>query len=187
MSKSNTWSAFYEATKSQPPSELLVRALEYVEHRRKAIDVGAGALKDTRFLLDQGFEVMAIDKEHLMMHEAETISSDRFHHLISSFADFNFPINEYDIASAMYALPFNPPETFEAVFQRIKDSLIKGGIMCGQFFGVRDEWHEDQNMTFHTKEQIEALLSEMEILELQEKEWEGKLASGSPKHWHVFH
>ncbi|MDO8550913.1 MAG: hypothetical protein Q7S39_12285 [Ignavibacteria bacterium] len=42
-------------------------------------------------------------------------------------------------------------------------------------------------MTFHTKQQVENLLSDMEIIELTEEDKDGRTANGTPKHWHVFH
>lgn len=181
------WKEFYELTKNDPPSSLLVKALGYVNQKGKAIDIGGGALKDTRYLLDQGFDVTVVDKEELMMKAAELIYSDKVHPVVSSFADFDFPEDTFDIASAMFALPFNPPDTFDAVLEKIKKSLALGGIFCGQFFGDRDEWASNPTMTFHTREQAERALADLERIELTEKEWDGKLANGTPKHWHVFH
>lgn len=184
---SQDWSQYYQLTKNYPPSRLLIKALEYVSHKRKAIDVGGGALKDTRYLLEQGFDVTVVDKEESMAKEAQAIASDKLHYVVSAFADFDFPKDEYDIASAMYALPFNPPGSFNAVFASIKRSLVKGGVFCGQCFGIRDEWSKDQSMTFHTKEQVEELLAGMEIISIEEEERDGRTANGTPKHWHVFH
>lgn len=181
------WKEYYEITKNSPPTKLLVKALEYVAKKNKAIDIGGGALKDTRYLLEQGFDVTVIDKAELMAKEAELVKSNKLHYIISSFSDFEFPKNEYSIASAMYSLPFNSPESFGAVFAKIKESLISGGIFCGQCFGIRDEWSTNQKMTFHTKEQVENLLSDMKIILLDEEEKDGKTANGTPKHWHVFH
>lgn len=181
------WQEYYEITKNKPPTKLLIKALDYVANKGRAIDIGGGALKDTRFLLEQGFDVTVVDKSDLMAKEAEAVKSDKLHYFISSFADFNFPKSEYDIASAMYSLPFNPPESFETVFKNIKDSLVKGGVFCGQCFGVKDEWSANQKMTFHTKEQVENLLSDMEVILLDEEEKDDKTANGTPKHWHVFH
>lgn len=185
--KKRDWQEYYEITKNKPPSKLLIKALEYVVKKDKAIDIGGGALKDTRYLLEQGFDVTVVDKADLMAKEAEIIKSDKLHFFVSAFADFDFPKNEYDIASAMYSLPFNPPESFEEVFAKIKDSLVRGGIFCGQCFGVNDEWSTNQKMTFHTKEQVEKLLSDTEVILLKEEEKDDKTANGTPKHWHVFH
>lgn len=181
------WTEFFQITKNRPPSLLLVRALQFVTHRSRAIDIGGGALKDTRYLLERGFDVAVVDESDLMEKEAEAIVSDKLHYFVSSFADFYFPKNEYDIASAMYALPFNPPESFNAVFAKIKQSLVNGGVFCGQCFGVHDEWSSDKKMTFHNKVQVEKLLSDMDVIALDEEEKDDKTALGTPKHWHVFH
>lgn len=186
-SQKKDWQEYYEITKNKPPTKLLIKALGYVANKSKAIDIGGGALKDTRFLLEQGFDVTVVDKADLMVKEAEAIKSDKLHYVVSSFADFDFLQNEYDIASAMYSLPFNPPKSFDTVFTRIKQSLKKDGIFCGQCFGVRDEWSTNQKMTFHTKEQVEKLLLGMGVILLDEEEKDDKTANGTPKHWHVFH
>ncbi len=181
------WKTYYEQTKDAPPSSLLVKALAYVAHAGKAIDIGGGALKDTRYLLAQGFDVTVIDKEEALVEMAKLVSNDKLHATVSSFIGYPFPEGNFDLASAMFALPFNPPDTFDELFARIKNSLALDGIFCGQFFGVHDEWSLSSKMTFHTKEQVEKLVSDLEVISLEEREYDGKIASGSPKHWHVFH
>ena len=187
MSKNPDWKEYYRDTKDKPPSPLLVQALEYVQNKEKAIDIGGGALKDTRFLIEQGFEVTVIDKEESLVDMVASLDSERVHPIVSSFVDFDFPVGEYDIASAMYSLPFNSPETFDRVFGHIKNSLAPQGIFCGQFFGTKDEWRNNPKMSFHTKSQVEEYLDDMEILKLTEEERDGKTANGQPKHWHIIH
>lgn len=181
------WSEYYEITKNKPPSKILVKALGYVKNKDKAIDIGGGALKDTRYLLEQGFEVTVIDNSELMIRESEKIKSDKLYCFISTFADFNFPKNEFDIASATYSLPFNPPDAFYKIFKRIKQSLVKEGIFCGQLFGIRDKWSGRTKMTFHTKEQVKELLSDMRTISFTEEEVDKKMVNGVLKHWHIFH
>jgi tellurite methyltransferase len=181
------WSDYYKATQSKPPRPLLVKALEYVKNKNKAIDIGGGALNDTKHLLDQGFEVTVIDKSPLMEKEAKNIPSDKLQAITTSFEEFNFPKEEYDLASAMFALPFTTPKHFTEVFEKIKDSLKKDGIFCGQFFGDRDEWRTNSNMTFHTREQAENLIKDLEVISFKEEEKEDKTATGGMKHWHIFH
>ncbi len=177
------WQTHHELTKNDPPSVLLVQALEYVEKRNRALDIGDGALKDARYLLEQGFVVDVVDQEKKL----DIPLDERLRYHASSFDDFTFEKKSFDIASAMFALPFNPPETFSSVFQSVKESLVKGGVFCGQLFGIRDEWINNSRMTFHTKEQIDLLLSDMEVLSLVEREKDSHLADGTPKHWHLFH
>ncbi|MEI8249040.1 MAG: class I SAM-dependent methyltransferase [Candidatus Taylorbacteria bacterium] len=181
------WSDYYKVTKAKPPRPLLVKALEYVANRDKAIDLGGGALNDTKYLLEQGFDVTVIDKSPLMEQEAKNISSDKLHTFTTSFEDFKFPKAEYDLASAMFALPFTVPDHFTKVFEEIKSSLKKGGVFCGQLFGDRDEWKMNSNMTFHTKEQAQELLGNLEVISFKEDEKDDRTAKGDMKHWHMFH
>lgn len=176
----------YEITKSKPPTKLLTIALQYVKNKDKAIDIGAGALKDTRYLLDQGFDVTVIDKNPRTKEDAENLKNDKVHAFTASFEDFDFTENQYDIASAMLSLPFIKPAYFNKVFEKIRNSLKKDGIFCGQFLGLNDEWAQNPHNTFHTKSQVENLLAGLEIILFQEEEIDGIIAKGSPKHWHVF-
>lgn len=187
MPNLSSWSEYYEHTKNHPPSPLLIQAVNYVVSKNKAIDIGGGGtLKDSRYLLSLGFDVTTIDQEPVILEAVEQLGADKLHAVVTKYDEFNFPANEYDLAAAMFSLPFNPPATFTEVFQRIKDSLVSGGIYCGQFFGDRDGWASNLNLTFHTKEQVAGLLKDLEVILLEEKEYDATLANGAPKHWHIF-
>ena len=83
---------------------------------------------------------------------------------------------------------FLPEEHFHLVFARIKQALHAGGLFVGQFFGVNDEWNTPGNqMTFLTREQAEAELKGLKVLEFREEDVDSHVADGTPKHWHVFH
>lgn len=178
------WDEYYELTGNKPHSQLLETAVGFINSRNKAIDIGAGALHDTKYLIELGFETTAIDSSLSMLKLSDNLNANFW---ITSFDIFNFGLNEYDIASAMYALPFNPPETFDLVFSRIKNGLVKGGIFCGQFFGINDSLSSDKTMTFHSLDQVKYLLDDMETLFFKEKDGAGATASGLERHWHVFH
>ena len=181
------WKRHLEITKDYPPSPLLIQALPFVERREKAIDIGAGGLKDTRFLLEHGFDVTVVDSEEFVKELGDAISSRKLHISISPLEKFAFPKDTFDLATGMFSLPFIRPQSFTAVFTQIKSSLRKGGIFCGQLFGPKDAFFGDQNMTFHTKAEAESLLSDLEVLVFNEEEKDSKTASGTLKHWHIFH
>lgn len=181
------WATYYENTKNYPTSPLLIKALEFVKSKNKAIDIGGGkTLRDARHLLSLGFETTSIDKEETVAVVAQEITSDKFHFYTTAFANFDFSVNKYDIASAMYSLPFNLPEDFDKVFDRVKKSLVTDGIFCGQFFGSNDEWSNNPQLTFHAKENVLTLLDGMDIILLEEKEVDGRTTDGTPKHRHIF-
>ena len=60
-----------------------------------------------------------------------------------------------------------------------------GGRFAGQFFGLRDSWANEKEMTFHSEDQVRALFKNFEIERFHEMDEDGTSASG-PKHWHVF-
>lgn len=185
--KTETWKQHLEITKDYPPSPLLIQALPFVERKERAIDIGAGGLKDTRLLLEQGFDVTVVDSEKFVKELGDSIASSKLHIYISPLEKFSFPKDTFDLATGMFSLPFIRPQSFNDVFANIKISLRKGGIVCGQLFGIRDSFSGDHNMTFHTKIEVERLLSDLEVLVLKEQEKDSKTASGALKHWHIFH
>ena len=180
------WGRFYGATKDSPPWPLLVRAAALAPRNSRALDLGAGAGRDTRYLLEQGFEVTAVDAQPESVALLAALPQDRLRVVRSSFEDFAFAT--YDLISAQFALPFTPRGRFAEVFARLKAALAPSGVFAGQFFGVHDEWNTpDRDMTFFTREEAEALLIDLEVIELTEEDADGQTATGSTKHWHVFH
>lgn len=184
----NTWKDYFKQTKSKPPHSLLIKAISFVKNKEQALDLGSGALNDSIYLLSQDFKhVTAIDKEPVAKEIVENLPSDKFSYLISSFEDYNFPKNNFDLINAQYSLPFITPSAFGNVFDRISDSLKVGGIFTGQLFGNRDEWKQNDKMNFHTKEDAEQILSNLKVIEFNEEEQDRPTVAGVMKHWHVFH
>jgi tellurite methyltransferase len=180
------WEDFYKITKDRPPWPLLVQAVSLLAHRKYALDLGCGAGRDTRFLLEQGFAVTAVDNDPNAIALLADFPRDRLRAVHASFEAFEF--ETYDLVNAHFALPFLPKEHFPLVFDRIKRALDAGGIFVGQFFGVNDEWNTPGNrMTFLTREQAEAKLKGLKVLVFHEEDVDSHVADGTPKHWHVFH
>ena len=62
MESNNPWKKYYKDTEGRPPRKELIEALEFVQNRDSALDLGAGAMQDSVYLLSQGFkEVIAVD------------------------------------------------------------------------------------------------------------------------------
>ncbi|MGD1003073.1 MAG: class I SAM-dependent methyltransferase [Minisyncoccia bacterium] len=187
----DNWLEYFEKTKGRNPRPLLTEALQFVKDRDEALDLGASALNETKYLLKEGFKhVTAIDIQPVARKLAETIPREKLSYIISSFDTFDFPLSFYDLVNAGYSLPFSSPRTFDAMFDRLQKSLKVGGVFTGQLFGERDEWNvSSRNMTFHTKEEAAKLFSKMDILKFieEEKDQPTVITSGIPKHWHIFH
>jgi tellurite methyltransferase len=183
-----SWKDYFAKTKDRGPRPLLLRAVPHVTRRDEALDLGAGALNDTRHLLQEGFKhVTAVDRGVVAI--PRTLPRSRFTYTRASFEDYRFPENTFDIVTAQFSLPFIRPAHFKAIFAKMKGSLVVGGIFTGQLFGERDEWNNSsRNMTFLAKRTIDGLLADMEVIELAEEEKDfPTVGSKQPKHWHLFH
>lgn len=183
-----TWTDYFERTKNHPPRELLIKAVFYVTEKNDALDLGAGALNESRYLLASGFKhVTAIDKEPVASEIAKTFPADFFSYVIADAETYMFPTKKFDIVNAHYSIPFIHPDLFGKVMQNIYQSLKLSGIFVGQFFGQNDEWNiENSGMTFLTKDEAISTLSDFEILVFDEEETDKPTAAGRIKHWHIF-
>ena len=184
------WKTYFENTRDKPPRPLLVEALSYVADKGTALDLGASALNDSRYLLDVAFRhVTAVDIEPVAAEIAATFPPERFSYAISSFDDFAFVPKTYDLINAQYALPFASPGSFRRLMDSIRRSLVPGGVLAAQFFGDRDSWNTPgKGMTFVTRVELDRLLESFEVLVMREEEKDdGTAISKTPKHWHVFH
>jgi SAM-dependent methyltransferase len=180
------WGRFYSVTKDSAPWPLLVRAAALALREGRALDLGAGAGRDTRYLLEQGFTVTAVDADSRAVELLSALPQGRLRVVQSSFEDFAFAT--YDLISAQFALPFIPRDHFADMFAQLKSALAPNGVFAGQFFGDRDEWNTPgRAMTFLTHADAEVRLRGLDVIELIEEDADGKTADGSPKHWHVFH
>ena len=181
------WGKYFDKTKNKPPRPLLVEALGYVNERGQALDLGAGALNDSAYLVEQGFNVTALDKKSVAEFFNVEVPEEKFQYVIEPFETFEFPDRKFDLVNAQFSLPFIRPENFPKVFASIKNSLRNNGIFVGQLFGNRDSWSSNPSRTFHSKKEARDLFEDFEILKFIEEERDGQTAIGEDKHWHIFH
>jgi tellurite methyltransferase len=181
------WDHFYQITKDRPPSTGLIRAVALAERAGHALDLGCGAGRDTRYLLEQGFRVTAIDKEAAAIAILEQIPTKHLSCIQSTIEDFAFA--QYDLINAHFALPFISQDRFSTVFARLKTALKPQGIFVGQFLGIHDSWNIQTNhgITFFTHEQALAELQNLDIITFEEEEIDGQTHEGKAKHWHIYH
>jgi SAM-dependent methyltransferase len=180
------WTRYYDAAGDEP-RETLLEALAHFDEPGVAVDFGCGTGRDTRELLRRGWHVLAIDAEEEAILRLRAAGGDdpRLETRISRFEDATLP--ECDLVNSSFALPFCSPEHFDDVWTRIGNSLGQGGRFCGQLFGDRDGWSAERDMTFHTRADVERLLTSYDVERLDEVEVDSSTVVGDPKHWHLFH
>ncbi|MBD3251808.1 methyltransferase domain-containing protein [Candidatus Uhrbacteria bacterium] len=185
MSKLN-WSHYQEATKGSAPASLLMKALQHVPQTGQVLDIGAGGLRDSRFLLAQGFEVYAMDREPSFANLAFEIKNDAFEYVVCNVERFAFPKQRYVLVNAQYVLPYVRKEELPRVLIDVEQSLVPGGVFCGQLFGLRDAWKDQPTISAYPAAKIRELFRPFEDVDIDEKEFDRETAMGSPKHWHVY-
>jgi len=183
------WKTYYNQHLSRLPRPLLVKAISFCKTKDTALDVGAGTLIESKFLLDSGFKkVFAIDSSPEIKDFAQKINDPRLEAQVSSYQDLVLAPESYDLITAQYALPFHGPKDFKVFIDKLISSLKPGGVFTGQFFGDKDGWNAaGKNLAFQTTDEARELLKDLNVEEFTEEERDGTVASGEAKHWHVFH
>ena len=182
------WEDYYRAVEGRSPRQLFLDALELANGPGVAIDLGCGDGTETLALLDSGWTVVAVDAapEGIARLRASAAASAaaRLTTLVSPFHETALP--QADFVYAGLSLPFCEPSHFGEAWKRSAGAVRPGGILAAHFFGPRDTWAGSPDMTFHTRDDVEALLDAFEVERLDEQDEDGQAVSG-PKHWHVFH
>jgi tellurite methyltransferase len=187
--RSARFASYIEARRFDPPRPFLMKAAALADRKEQALDVGAGALNATKYLLSAGFDhVTALDASPHAQKIAEEFPREQVSFVLSRFEDFEFTENYYDLVNAEFSLPFIDRAHFGPVFAKLLNSLRSGGIFTGQLFGTNDSWNvENSGMTFHTRAEAEALFRDFELVHFEEEDHPGTTKLGEPKHWHIFH
>ena len=181
------WKGYINTTKNKPPRQLLVQALEYIKNKEIALDLGAGALNESRYLLDCGFKkVIAVDNEE-NPDLINQINNKAFVFKKIAIGDYDFSENKFSLINAQFVLPFIKKEEIDQIINHIKDSLENGGVFVGQFFGAKDSWGNKPGICVYTEKEVKEFLANLDIIYFQEEEKDGQTAMDGEKHWHIFH
>ena len=185
----STWDKFYNKTQGREPRQLLLDVLDKFPENGSfhAIDLGCGDGTETAILLSHGWNVLAIDGQpaaiQRLMEKVPKGSEALLQTQIAKFEEVILPPT--DLLHASLSLPFCHPDDFPALWDKIVNVVKPGGRFAAHFFGTRDSWASETDMTFHTEEQVRGLLDEFELEFFHERDEDGEASSG-PKHWHVF-
>jgi SAM-dependent methyltransferase len=177
---------YAELSKDMKPASLVVRATKIAKLGGQALDIGGGSLRNSKFLLEQGFSVTAIDKDPIMVEGTSDIGNDNLHVKVTDFVDFKYEEGKYDFIISINSLPFLSKDVLLELIPKIKNALTTEGILCVTLFGERDEWSSNEHMAFFSRDEVEKLFSDMHTIMFVEEEFDGDTIQGEPKHWHVF-
>ena len=184
----NNIEKYYNNTENAIPNYTVKRFIELNIKAKNAIELGCGAGRDTMYLIKNGWNVLAIDKEDVKSRITEKLNNnelDKFRFSKQKFEDLKLENNHLLVAN--FSLPFCDKDEFRKLWKKIDESICEEGYFVGNFFGINDEWRKTKGrMTFFTKKQVIELFKDFKIIEFKEIEKDGITCIGKLKHWHIF-
>lgn len=180
--------SYYEKTKNSNIPENLRMFMNMKVEPGICIDLGCGAGRDSKFLIKNGWKVIAIDKEDTEKMIRSSLQEEEQNYLKFIKQDFenNIILQPCNLLVANSSLSFCNRKNFDDLWNKIVDSISKDGYFVGNFFGINDSWANRPNMAFFTKEEVIKLFSSFKIINFKEVAKNGKTALGIKKHWHIF-
>ena len=185
--------SYYDKTKHFPSTGSLYKAIMISnKYEKRALDLGSGAFRDTRLLINSGFIVDAVDFNPDVRNFSkwsDYFPKEVFNLFIEDISDFDFKKNYYDIINAQNVFTFIPKDKTKQIFTKIKKSLKKNGSFTGNFIGEKDwslktDWKKKP--IYYTKKEIDNLLGGFEILNINESKGKQLDLDGITRYMHVF-
>ena len=132
----------------------------------KILDFGCGSGRDTKYFLEKGYQVDAIDGSEEMCHLASDYTKIPVKHML--FHELH-AIDEYDGIWACSSILHLPKDELKEVFFLIRDALKKDSILYtsfkyGDFEGIRSGRH----FTYFTEEDFGRFMQDIAGLAIQE-------------------
>ena len=186
MNPVGSWDEYFASTRDLPLHPQYLTLEPYLPARGRVLELGCGVGTGARWLAARGLEVFAVDALPEAIAEAQTFPAPpNLAYACAYMQNLELPPATYDVVVAGFCLFFLPREDFASFWPRLTASLRPGGLFLGQFLGPRDSWAPDY--LTHSREEVEALFTGAEVLQIEEVERDGKTSQGTAKHWHVFH
>ena len=151
-----------------------------------AIDIGAGSLNSTRYLLSAGFTVHAIDTDPYTAELAAQLDDPRLTMHSADVLDVPIAERRFDLIVAIHVLHLLQRSDIDTVVPRLIGGLTDGGLLCATFVGVRDTWAATPwRATALRRDEMVDLLSDLSVIRLDELEYDGLNVLDQRKHWHT--
>ena len=197
MADERRWSDYYAVTVDRPAWHTVTEAAALFAAEdaaagragpRFAVDLGSGAGRDARELLQRGWRVLAVDSEPDAADAVRTATPDpdqpRLETLVADIGSVDIPT--CDLVNASVSLQFLDTVSVARVFERITAALQPGGRFTALIYGDRDEAAGEPDVTCLSAEQLRSYLAAFELESWTEREEDGQMALGDPHHIHMF-
>ncbi|SKA92873.1 Methyltransferase domain-containing protein [Caloramator quimbayensis] len=121
---------FFNNTAFADMKELYDKFLKYLNKSAHILDAGCGSGRDTKYFLDMGFKVTAIDASEEMTKLSSNFTGQKT--IKMRFEEMNFK-NEFDAIWACASLLHVPKTNIKEVLDKFSNSLKDNGIIFASF------------------------------------------------------
>ncbi|MBE5806142.1 MAG: class I SAM-dependent methyltransferase [Clostridiales bacterium] len=181
------WENYYDITNNIPPRKNIVHFLSKYKLTGNAIDLGCGSGNDTIFLIKNKWNVLAIDASDVEERIRSKLLNEEQKRLKFEIQKFeNLKLSKCDLIISNNSLSFCDKKFFHQMWLEIYSNIKTNGYFVGNFFGVNDEWNNNNtNKSFFSKDDVIKLFNNFKILDIKEIEIDKPTATGILKHWHI--
>lgn len=137
---------YYDTTEDAMPNYLVRKFVELNTNPGNAVELGCGAGRDTMYLIKNGWNVLAIDREDVGERISKKLNEkelNKFRFSKQRFENLNLERNNLIVAN--FSLPFCNKNSFGELWNKINESILEDGYFVGNFFGIKDEWKITKN------------------------------------------
>ncbi len=184
-----SWEGYYRRDTKRAPKEFLARAIEKMEKRDTAIDVGAGSCVDAEQIQVSGFnKVVVFDSNPRVASIVEEKNNPALVADIRDFSDYDYPPHSFDLVYASKALHYISREKLPNVLKKMQDSVTRGGMFVAAVLGDKTRFPEggEDKYTFLSEEELKGYFSEDEWADVRTSTKElDELKSGKMFHYHM--
>lgn len=171
------WQQYHEKVGDKPNS-LVVQAVEEIVGRQAALDLGAGNLRDSKYLLSKGFaRVIAID--HLPNSREFLVDGIDFH--VSAIDSWEIAPGFFDLIICCNTLFFIDSQCIRQLFVNVLKGLSTGGIFACNVLGKDDDWVLVDNLSSFNREQLLSLCNGFKLIRIEDIHY-----NDGQKNWHTW-
>lgn len=126
---------FYENTENAGAHPNVIKFVNMKVKPTNAIDLGCGAGRDTVFLIKNGWDVLAVDRENtsdIILSKLEESEKEKFRFSVQEFENIN--LEKTNLLTAHFSIPFCDKERFPGLWSKIVDSILPEGYFVRKFF-----------------------------------------------------
>lgn len=159
-------SDFINDTRNVDFTKIQDRFLQYIQPGGLILDLGCGAGRDTKYFLNRGFRVEAVDGSEEICRAASAYTGIEVRQML--FQDLHEQ-NRYNGIWACASILHLPRKILPQMFQQMRDALQRNGVIYASFKeGTFEGYRDGRYYTDRTEESLQDILNQAEGLTAEE-------------------